>query len=203
MIEQLLKDVYKFYKTSSKRQKGLNNTTLHKKSDSEVNALVSTMHDEVRKAKDDMKRRPSLRLKSWNATRWLSRSACLMAICKAYEHILEHLRTFATRSDESANNKKIALDLYERLTSYDTLVFIFLYNELAWTMARYSQLLQAKDIQIRGVGRNILSLCRRLESNYPPDSSLPVAMLGTGMLDDVMEELLGNDLDCMYYKRFG
>ena len=121
-----------------------------------------------------------------------------MAICKTYEHILGHLFNLIIHSDESASNKKIAFDLYERLTSYDTLVFIFLYNELAWIMARYSQQLQAKDIQIRDVGRNIVSLCRRLESNYPLDSSLPVTMLDTDMSDEIMEEMMGNDLDDMY-----
>lgn len=45
MIEQILKDVYKFYKNSSKRQKGLNNTILRK--DSELNALISIMNKEV------------------------------------------------------------------------------------------------------------------------------------------------------------
>src|SRR5947207_9831041 len=82
-----------------------------------------------------------------------------MAICKAYEHILGHLLNLATRSDENAGNKKTALDLYKHLTSYDTLVFIFLYNELAWIIPRYSQQLQTKDIQIHGMGRNIVSLC--------------------------------------------
>ena len=94
--------------------------------------------------------------------------------------------------------RRSTFDLYERLTSYDTFIFIFLYNELAWIMARYSQQLQAKDIQIRDVGRNIVSLCRRLESNYPLDSSLPVTMLDTDMSDEIMEELMGNDLDDMY-----
>ena len=41
-------------------------------------------------------------------------------------------------------------------------LFIFLYNEFAWTMARYSQQLQNKSIGIRDVGRTILSLCTRL-----------------------------------------
>ena len=167
-----------------------------------MNILVSTMHDEIKKGKEEMKRRSSLRLKCWNATRWLSRSACLMTICKAYEHILGHLYNLIIRNDESASNKKIVLDLYERLTSYNTFVFIFLYNEFAWTMARYSQQLQAKDIQIRDVGRNIVSLCRRLESNYSLNSSFLVAMLGTDMSDEIMEELLGNDLDDMYYRKF-
>src|SRR5437667_10370872 len=130
-----------------------------------------------------MKNQPSLRLKCWNATRWLSRSMCLIAICKAYEKILGHLLSFPTLSDESSSNKKTALDLYERLIWYDTIVFIFLYNELVWTMARYSQRLQAKDIQIRGVRRSIVSLCGRLESGYPSESLFPSVRLGTGMSD--------------------
>ena len=100
-----------------------------------------------------------------------------MAICKAYEDILGHLLSFPTLSDESSSNKKTALDLYERLRSYDTIVFIFLYNELAWTMARYSQQLRVRDIQIRGVGHSIVSLCGRLESSYPSESLFPLECL--------------------------
>jgi len=109
------------------------------------------MEREVKDGKDDIKKRPSLRLKSWNATRWLSRSACLLAVCKSYEHILEHLMEFVTWSDETASNKRTAVELYDRLTSYDTFLFIFLYNELVWTLSRYSMRLQCKDIQIRMV----------------------------------------------------
>ena len=36
------------------------------------------------------KKIPSLRLKKWNATRWLGRAACLTALCHAYPYILKH-----------------------------------------------------------------------------------------------------------------
>jgi hypothetical protein len=158
--------------------------------------MISTMEHEVKEGKDDMKKRPLLRLKRWNATRWLSRSACLRAICKSYEHILEHLTEFITSSDETASNKRTAIELYDRLTSYDTFLFIFLYNELAWTLSRYSMRLQLKDIQIRMVGRSIMSLCSRLQVNYSRESLVPIQMLGTGTSDVIMNELWGEDLNC-------
>lgn len=135
---------------------------------------------------------PSLRLKCWNATRWLERSIYLMALCKTYEYILEHLSDFASETTELSSHRKTAADLYERLTSYETFLFIFLYNELAWIMAKYFQRLQIKDIGIRDVGRNIMSLCGRLRMNYNLESALPIEMLSTGMSDEIMEEL-GND----------
>lgn len=47
-------------------------------------------------------------------------------------------------------------------------------------MARTSQLLQAKDIQIRDVGRRIMTLCERLQMNYHLDSETPEDLLGDG-----------------------
>jgi hypothetical protein len=185
--------VYKFYKSSSKRQKALNNTILRK--DKELNGMISAMEREINEGKEDIRKRPVLRLKSWNATRWLSRSSCLLAVCKAYEHVLEHLTDFVALSDESASNKKTAAELYDRLTSYDTFLFIFLYNELAWTLSRYSLQLQAKDVQVRTVGRIIMSLCSRLQGNYSEASPVPVEMLGTGRSDVIMNELWGDDFN--------
>ena len=158
------------------------------------------MINAVQQGKEDLKKIPSLRITCWNATRWLGRSACLSALCKSYEHVLEHLSIFAKSKEEVASNKKTAADLYDQLTSYDTFLFIFLYNELAWTMARYCQQLQAKDIGIRDVGYTIRALCWKMESNYNPENSLPVEMIGTGLADDIMEELLGNNLKSKFQR---
>ena len=158
--------------------------------------MISTMKREVNEGKEDIRKRPLLRLKSWNATRWLSQSSCLLAVCKAYEHVLEHLADLTALSDELASNKKTAAELYERLISYDTFLFIFLYNELAWTLSRYSLQLQARDIQVRTVGRIIMSLYSRLQGNYSQESLVPVEMLGTGKSDVIMNELWGEDFNC-------
>jgi len=39
-----------------------------------------------------LKKIPTLKLKKWNATRWLSRATCLKALCDAYIYILNHLQ---------------------------------------------------------------------------------------------------------------
>ena len=47
-----------------------------------------------------------------------------------------------------------------------------------------------------------MSLCRRLESNYPLDFLFPVAILDIDISNEIMEELMGNDLDDIYYRKF-
>src|SRR5437667_11566178 len=108
---------------------------------------------------------PSLHLKHWNATHWLGRSECLGALCRAYEHILEHLSEFANTKGETAKDRKTETDLYECLISYDTFLFIFLYNDLVATMAKTSKLLQLQDIRIRDVGCQIMILSQNLKTN--------------------------------------
>jgi len=46
-----------------------------------------------------------LKLKKWNATRWLGRAICLEALCEAYPFVLNHLK------DESitATDKKVSI----------------------------------------------------------------------------------------------
>lgn len=153
------------------------------------------MINQVQKGKEDLKKTPSLRLQCWNATRWLGRSECLNSICRAYEYILEHLAEFADTSSELKKDRQTAADLYRQLTTYDTFLFIFLYRDLAATMAKTSKLLQLKDIRIRDVGRQITSLCKRLEINYPETTFVPTPLLGEGVADDIIYELFGTDLD--------
>jgi len=153
------------------------------------------MVTEVETGKDDLKKIPSLRLKKWNATRWLGRAVCLTAMCNAYEYILDHLSEFSEMRTESAKDRKTAADLYRDLTTYDNFLFLFFYRELASIMARTSQLLQAKDIQIRDVGRRIMTLCGRLYADYDSESLIPKDLTGDGEADNIMRELFGEDLD--------
>ena len=117
------------------------------------------------------------------------------SLCRAYEHILEHLSEFAKAKGESAKDRHIGADLYERLTSYDTFLFIFLYRDLAATMAKTSRLLQLKDIRIHDVERRILSLCGKLKTNYSETSHVPTVLLDDSKTDDVMSELFGEDMN--------
>jgi hypothetical protein len=189
----LLKDVYKFYKNSPKRKLGLEATALRR--EKVLAQFVATMTTEVETGKDDLKKIPSLRLKKWNATRWLGRTVCLTALCNAYEYILDHLSEFSETRAESAKDRKTAADLYRDLTTYDNFLFLFFYRELASMMARTSQLLQAKDIQIRDVGRRIMTLCGRLYADYDSESLIPKDLTGDGEADNIMRELFGEDLD--------
>lgn len=191
-IEQILKDVYKFYKNSSKRKKALNSITCRK--DKELDEFVDIMISEIKQGKEDLKNTASLRLKKWNATRWLGREICLKTMCKAYEHVLEHLHEVANTKSESTPVKQTAKELYEKLTSFDIFLFIFLYRDFAVTLGIYSRFLQERELGIRDIGRRIMSLSLKLISNYPEDSLLPVEYIGDGTADDIMLELFGDDM---------
>ena len=187
-VEQLLKDAYKFYKYSTKRKKGLQNTTLrcHREPIDEFITTLVRASDEGKKELND---HPALKLQCWNATCWLGWSACLISLCRSYEFILEHLTEFQTSSSESKKDKEVAEDLYKRLTSYDAFLFIYLYRDLAGIIATSTRLLQVRDLRICDVGRLILNLCKSLQVNYPKLSDVPTELLGDGMADNIMEEL--------------
>jgi len=191
-IKQVLKDVYKFYKSSSKRKKGLEEIALLQREP--LIDFLDTMMTEVANGNEVLEKRPSLRLKCWNAMRWLGRSGCLNALCRAYEYILAHLSHFAQSKGEKQEKKLLAIDLYGKLTSYDIFMFIFFYRDLAATMAKTSKQLQFKDIRIRDVGRRILSLCIKLKTNYSETSRTLIPLLDEGSADDIMSELFGKDM---------
>lgn len=153
------------------------------------------MEAEIVIGEEELKKIPSLRLKRGCATRWLGRSACLDALCKAYEYIVEHLIAFSKDRTEKAKDKDKAKKLYEELTTYDTFLFMFLYRDLAAMLARTSKLLQDRNIQIRDVGRRIMTLYGRLQGDYHLESLLPNELSGDGEADNVMKELFGEDLN--------
>ena len=143
-IEQVLKDVYKFYKNSSKRKKGLEEIALLRSQP--LVDFLDNMTEQIKDGKAELEKRPSLRLQCWNATRWLGRSECLNSLCRAYEYILAHLSFYAKSKGEPAEKKLLVSDLYDKLTSYDIFLFIFFYKDLAATLAKTSKQLQSKDI---------------------------------------------------------
>ena len=117
------------------------------------------------------------------------------SLCRAYEYILDHLSEFAKSKRETVESKKVATELYDKLTSYNLFLFIFFYKDLAATMTKTSKLLQLKDIRIRNVRRRILCLGTKLKTNYSEASHTPTLLLGKGSADDIMSELFGNDMD--------
>jgi hypothetical protein len=77
---------------------------------------------------------PSLRLKKWSATRWLGRADCFEALCRTYPYVLDHLRIEMADKVDTDLQKK-ATDLYQRLTDYDTFLFIHFYRDLTKRMS--------------------------------------------------------------------
>ena len=56
---------------------------------------------------------PSLKLKKWNATRWLGRSGCLKAMCGGYQHVLDHLQSVQADREYDKAIRGTATKLYE------------------------------------------------------------------------------------------
>jgi hypothetical protein len=119
----------------------------------------------------------------------------LDALTKAYEYVIEHLHQFS-QSEKTIKNRNVAADLYQRLTSYDNFLFIFLYRDLTEQLAITSKWLQEKKLMIRDVGRRILNLNERLIGSYPAGSVVPVPLINTGKADVVLKDLFGEDLSC-------
>jgi hypothetical protein len=147
---------------------------------------------ELAHGKEDLEKRPALRLQCWNATRWLGRFDCLKTLCGSYAYVLEHLAEFKTARGESSKDRDLASVLYERLTSYEFFLFIHLYRDLAGAMAKTTKQLQYKDIQISDVGRYIMGLGAWLKVNYSEGLNEPTVMIGDGIADEIMDNLFGN-----------
>ena len=65
-IEQILKEVYKFYKHSSKRKKGLEEIALLRQPP--LADFLDNMIEQITEGNEVLEKRPSLRLKCWNTT---------------------------------------------------------------------------------------------------------------------------------------
>ena len=117
----------------------------------------------------------------------------MTALCNAYPYILDHLRDEMKSSNKEL--KALATSLYGQLTSYDNLVFIYLYRDLAERLKRYSKLLQDKKLQISDVGRIITMLCMRLETDYSETLPFPGPLLGNGHTDNVLTEIFNGEFE--------
>ena len=62
------------------------------------------------------------------------------------------------------------------MTDYDTLVFTFLWCDLAQKLSRIHKVVQRNNLQISDVGRSITLLCIRLKDEYPLDSEIPKSL---------------------------
>lgn len=62
------------------------------------------------------------------------------------------------------------------MTDYNTLVFTFLWCDLAQELSRIHKVVQLNNLQISDVGRSITLHCIRLKNEYPLDSEIPKSL---------------------------
>jgi len=62
------------------------------------------------------------------------------------------------------------------MTDYNTLVFTFLWCDLAQELSRIHKVVQLNNLQISDVGQSITLLCIRLKNEYPLDSEIPKSL---------------------------
>ena len=152
----MLKDVYDFYKNSFKWKIELNSITL--RCDQLFNVFLTEIEAAIDEDREELRKTPSIRLKKWNAIRWLEHAAYLKTICDVYSYILKHLYTYSQISQNSKKSRETAASLYEQLIYYETFLFIWFYWNLAKAMIRSSRILQEKIVTIRDIERIILNL---------------------------------------------
>src|SRR5437667_9666110 len=96
--------------------------------------------------------------------------------------------------------KEKAIDLYSRMTNYDTIVFIFLWCDITKILGVKYKQVQEQNLQISDVGQIIKLFCIRLTKNYPINSLMPEKFpLSDGYGAYIMEQLWGKDYYiCMF-----
>ena len=57
------------------------------------NGLIINLKESNIVGDDMITKIPSLKIKKWNATRWLGRNTCLTTFCNALEYVLDHLQS--------------------------------------------------------------------------------------------------------------
>lgn len=129
---------------------------------------------------------PSLKIKRWNATRWLGRDACLTTFCNALEYLLDHLKSSIKDKSLTQVTRDQAQELYENITKYENFLFFFYYKEVTAILAHTSRMLQYKTIQISDVGRYITLLCDALKASYPKSATNPIELVGSGHADQIV-----------------
>jgi hypothetical protein len=80
------------------------------------------------------------------------------------------------------------------MIDYNTLVFTFLWCDLAQELSRIHKVVQRNNLQISDVGRSITLLCVRLKDEYPLDSEIPKRLPWTyGYAPYIMQQFWGKD----------
>ena len=80
------------------------------------------------------------------------------------------------------------------MTDYNTLVFTFLWCDLAQELSRVQKNIQRRDLQIWDVGRPITLLCTRLKNAYSLDSQIPESLPSvTGFASYIISQFWGKE----------
>jgi len=101
-------------------------------------------------------------------------------------------------SSTNKETRSSAIELYKALTTYDNYLSLFFYRDVTALMARTSQLLQGKDLEIPEVGHRIMLLCERLVVMYSEDDPFPQTLVGDGHGDNLLRELFPDGFDGMF-----
>lgn len=139
-----------------------------------------------------------LKLKKWNATRWLGRSASLEALCYGYQYVLDHLKLEMQNKRNQPKIRETAEKLYRCLTTYDNFLFFFWYRDVLDIVKRKSKQLQEQAIEVPDVGRIVLHLSEVLSTRYSRDLPVPTDLVGDGQTDNLLRELFGDDFNRKY-----
>ena len=142
---------------------------------------------------------PSLKIRKWNATRWLGRDTCLTTFCNALEYVLDHLQSSKHDMSLTKATREQAEELYAAITKYENFLFFFYYKEVTAILAQTSQMLQYESIRISDVGRYINILYQKLKTSYPTSATHPIELLASGYADKIVRDLFGNDFNGILY----
>jgi len=159
------------------------------------NGLIINLKESNIVGDDMIAKIPSLKIKKWNATRWLGRNTCLTTFCNALEYVLDHLQSAKDDMSLTSTTREQARELYTAITKYENFLFFFYYKDVTAILAQTSRMLQYEEIQISDVGRYINILCEKLKTSYPLSAMHPIELLASGHVDKIIQDLFGDNFD--------
>ena len=158
------------------------------------NGLIINLKESNIVGDDMITKIPSLKIKKWNATRWLGRNTCLTTFCNALEYVLDHLQLAKDDMSLTPTTREQARELYMAITNYENFLF-FYYKDVTAILAQTSRMLQYEEIQISDVGRYINILCEKLKISHPLSAMHPIELLASGHVDKIIQDLFGDNFD--------
>ena len=109
------------------------------------NGLIINLKESNIVGDDMIAKIPSLKIKKWNATRWLGRNTCLTTFCNTLEYVLDHLQSAKDDMSLTSTTREQARELYMAITKYENFLF-FYYKDVPAILAQTSPMLQYEEI---------------------------------------------------------